>query len=166
MGVQVFVYLGPCARCRIERVPATVRGCVKDGCRSARRQVYSDLQQFCNSCGSPIGKFEIPNKSERVDWHKLFPFAGDERLSSLVDMTGDEDKAEFRMFVPNTMGNPTKLGLSYPTGDAWHDTLPAGAIADALAWFERAYAAEIEKLRGAYGPGNVEVVFAYFNGAR
>ena len=95
MGMDVIMYLGPLARCRIERVSKSEKGCLKEGCRMFH--VLHSHGDFCSTCGSPYGKFEVPNVVEKVDYRALFGLK--DPLDSYLN--GDGQQATHRLFVPS-----------------------------------------------------------------
>lgn len=164
MGMHITMYLGPCARCKIERVSKFENGCLKKDCRNFRRSTYSSSGDFCSACGSSFGKFEVQNAVEKVDHTKLF--GGSESLASYVN--DEYSRATHRLFVPNYgagyRGQPRGFGFD-PQCDIEEVIFAGNQPQPELEWFLGAYREELGALCNAYGQDNVTVHWMRFGAA-
>lgn len=153
MSVDYNSYLGPYARCRVEKVEGYRRGCVSESCPHYRKEQQGE---FCSMCGGRQSMFSVPGLRERVDAFELFQ---NEALANcLLDANGN-----FRAFVPNTRRGTTTREFRFRMHDAWEQPLVSNQPQLEAEWFERVFALEIEKLREVYGPDRVEIAWGWFS---
>lgn len=143
MGTSHHIYLGPYAKCKIERVAGSSIGCSSAVCRDYRVYVSTP---FCALCGSACKKFEVPDAREKIDGYELFK--REEPLSSYQSHDG-----KHRFFVPNQGRGALRQFRFEPMREEFDEVFyPNGvnAIQLDVVWFEKAFGKEISVLKEAY----------------
>lgn len=150
------VYLGPYARCKVEYVDGQAKGCLTKTCPYYKQ--HAGNNDFCGKCGNAISTFVVSNNNEKVD---AFYLLGDEQPLSNFMLPANTN--EHRAFIPNAHRSPPRKFNFEPEQDEWEERLTEGSVGLETSWFKDAFAPELEKLRTAYGPGNVEICWGFFS---
>lgn len=154
MSIDYSTYVGPYVACLVQRVTTTEarRTCPNPGCAN-----YTTYMQpgFCSHCGSPVADVGLPVIGHAVDDDDLRE-AIDERL---VTPSGDaytewSRNNDIHLWLPN-VGD---IGRHLDSREAFalHRILPNDIYHETHA-FEGYFAAELARLRSAYGAAAVSV---------
>ena len=161
MSTDYCVWLGPYARCRVERVPGEKPCCVNPVCPKLG---YVFSGKHCYECGKKIGAFMVPLVHERVNHWTISEVIHDRLATHLFK---DPDGVETRVYFPNVEKIDGRQSRFYATADVWEEVLwrqdsivnPAFEVD----WFRRDYVEALGALHEAYGEGNVELVWGSFS---
>ena len=145
MGLYYYVHVGPYIEAPnpIKAGTREAKACTNSGCSKHKKET-SDA--FCSQCGGKIGTV-TKNTNKRVsDTFSVYDECG-ERLSHVHNEWLPEDKQDSAIFLPNLNGFNRTFGDKEAAVVGFNETL----IADDLARFKAAFAADIDRIREAFG---------------
>lgn len=177
MGIYANTYVGPYATAKFafkeskkttttQKKLCTNKEC--DGSISKKANFLAGAK-FCPKCGSPVVDTPVTTtkkqKQQTVDRHDLTNVkdltnpAGDYFYQMMIDMSSD-------IWIPNLYPNDTvprpNMDFSPRDTNVLLEIKPAGILAE-IDWFEKSFAADLNVIRKAYGPENVEVKWGVIN---
>ena len=167
MGISYYAYVGPYIRCK--KTKKTVhdrhRGCVNDECPQYHVVIRGGSKvKFCVQCGKEIGVYTTPREVSAVStlWDL---FDGKEPFSRAFPNYPLKPLKDFDILLPNYRrdydpdapddGTQRQFRVSVD-GDSTCQDLTGTNQGDELHLLLTQYKTEIEKLKEAYGPDNVE----------
>jgi hypothetical protein len=152
MSFSACIYLGPYIKC--EKQPSTrIERLV--GCTKCQQPISS---AFCPNCGSPREEFEREVACDKVSGWEITENMG-ERLSCVRGM--DEFDPDFEYFIANVKvtGIDRRLYLERTTQNI---PVSEGQGMAEITAFEQHFAAELNKLKEAYGVYKIEWGFLFW----
>jgi len=160
MGIDYTTYMGPYARCKTSKVPATekISTCSNEQCKEHPTKIWDKKKKFCEGCGSPIQERDIPIQVDNVNAYEL-------RMSikeSLYDVPGDSWRFWMRennthVWLANQRVSGAR-GFSFdPEGNIQFIPVTPELMAAEIKLFIEHYTKELDVLRQAYGEDNVEI---------
>ena len=153
MSIDRRVYVGPFVRCRrkTEEVRESRKGCVKPACRRFRDwRAAVRWQMFCPDCGYQLGEWRELVTRDAVDVEELTGGA----LSEVRPMCSLPWQDEWAILLPNEDRDPPREFRV--EGDVLLDLIGVMEC-DEFLWLKQAFAAELVKLREAFGADGVDV---------
>ena len=150
MSIDYRTYVGPYVRCAVGVVSVTKerRSCANPACPGHQEEIYR--AQFCQRCGSPIGKVPYTKTKDAVDaWYVIE--AIDQRLT---DASGDGysrwvEQERAHIYIANVGIEGRSYHLEENADFALAEITP-NQLNDEMAAFAGQFADEIAKLREMY----------------
>ncbi|HZL94963.1 MAG TPA: hypothetical protein VFB99_15015 [Vicinamibacterales bacterium] len=142
MSISKCLYLGPYVECTYRAAirTVTVHGCTSPSCKRHPKRLQPDKTgEFCSACGSrngpvPIGVDDRPDRYDIV---------GDELFTIATD------RGDILWLAPNVRRKGDPRPQFDDDGEIHLDLRSIDQAAE-MAWFEKAFAPELAKLRVAY----------------